>query len=214
MNTTSIFVELVVIGVGAAIAILLAVFACFGHGWLLKIDIPPSLAAVPLLSVVYVLGIVVDRQADRLFDRLWKKSMERRAQEEQGAGSYDDRRLLLVAPGRLGDLLEYGRSRLRICRGWTLSSVLILIAVHLYLWRLDLEPAQHLRIAAFATFFLLALAWTAWLSWRQLTLTDFRKVKHQAEFLRRLGAHVDWEGGTVKLDPAAPELQAEEPRAR
>lgn len=185
MNTTSVFVELVVIGVGAAVAVLLVSFACFGHSWILEIDVPPSLAAIPLLSLVYVLGIVIDRQADRLFDRLWKTRMELRAQEEHGLGNYDDRRLLLTTPGRLGDLLEYGRSRLRICRGWTVNSVLILIALHLYLWRLDLGPEQHLGIAAFATFFLLAFAWASWAAWRQLTLTEFRKVKQQAEFLRR-----------------------------
>ena len=60
MSTTSLFVELIVVGVGAAIWLTLLTLALFGYGW---VQVPADKAlsipaAIPILAVVYVLGIV------------------------------------------------------------------------------------------------------------------------------------------------------------
>ena len=73
MSTTSLFVELIVVGVGAAIWLALLTLALFGYEW---VQVPADKAlsipaAIPILAVVYVLGIVSDRMIDILFHRLW-----------------------------------------------------------------------------------------------------------------------------------------------
>lgn len=70
MSTTNLFVELVVIGVGAAIWIVLLGLAVIGCEWATDIEAVSLVAIVPTLAVVYVLGIVSDglttmRKAER-----------------------------------------------------------------------------------------------------------------------------------------------------
>lgn len=75
MNTTSLFVELVVIGVGALAWVALLVLSVFGYDWVPLDPLLAAAATVPLLSVVYVLGIVSDRVADLLFDLVWTRTL-------------------------------------------------------------------------------------------------------------------------------------------
>jgi len=128
VSTTSLFVELVVIGIGAAIWVTLVILAFFGYEWV-SIDKALSLpAAIPILSVVYVLGIVSDRIIDILFDRLWGATL--RLKEFPDTAVYHQaRRTALTGSNAMADIIEYSRSRLRICRGWSVHSLLIAIAL-------------------------------------------------------------------------------------
>ena len=70
MKTTSLFVELVVVGTGAALFVVLLLFTFFGdQPWLYQgISKSDDVASIiPVLSLIYVLGIVVDKVAYRLF---------------------------------------------------------------------------------------------------------------------------------------------------
>jgi hypothetical protein len=191
VGTTNLFVELVVIGVGAAAWLVLLVLAAFGWAWVPVERAFSSTALVPLVSVVYLLGIVSDRIADTLFERWWVPRL-RRERFPEIAAYHDARRDILTRSARLADQLEYGRSRLRICRGWALNAVLTALALDLFLWRRVGGPAAA-RLALFGTGALLALAWGCWYSWRALTVTEYRKVAEQADYLRRAnpdgGAH-------------------------
>ncbi|NJN21306.1 MAG: hypothetical protein HC812_09070 [Leptolyngbya sp. RL_3_1] len=69
MSTTDLFVELLIIGVGAAIGLFLLVLTVFGYGWLAWDGLLSLPALLPILAIVYVLGIVVDRFSDRLFEK-------------------------------------------------------------------------------------------------------------------------------------------------
>ena len=74
MKTTSLFVELVVVGTGAALFVVLLLFTFFGdQPWLYQgISESDDVASIiPVLSLIYVLGIVVDKVAYR-----WFKSTE------------------------------------------------------------------------------------------------------------------------------------------
>lgn len=114
MSTTSLFVELVVIGIGAALWVSLAIFSVFDYTWV-PFDKAMSLPAIILgLSLIYVLGIVVDRLADRIFQlrneplcRKWFESSE---------DYHRARTLIYIRSETLRDLFGYSRSRLRICR--------------------------------------------------------------------------------------------------
>ena len=69
MSTTNLFVELIVIGIGAAIWVVLAALAVFGYSWVPLDQVFSTFAAAPFLGVVYVLGIILDRVADAVFER-------------------------------------------------------------------------------------------------------------------------------------------------
>lgn len=185
MGTTNLFVELVVIGVGAAAWLVLLVLAAFGWAWVPLEQTFSSTALVPLISVVYLLGIVSDRVADSLFERVWVPRL-RAATFPALAAYHDARRDILTRSARLADQLEYGRSRLRICRGWALNAVLTALALDLFLWRQVTGPPA-VRLALFGTVALLALAGACWYSWRALTVTEYRKVREQAAYLRAVG---------------------------
>ena len=186
MNTTSLFVELVVIGVGVLIWLLLLLVAFFGLPVM-----PPDNAlllatALPVLALIYVLGIVWDRLADVVFNRLWGRQLRDRYYDDIGA-YYDDRRTILMNAPALAELLEYGRSRLRICRGWALNALLIGLTLMLVFMRQPdaAQPLSGLLLAASLASLLLALG--AWLAWRNLTLSEYRKIREQARYLAAQG---------------------------
>ncbi len=67
MNTTNIFVELVVVGFHALIWIGIIILALLGYR---NIDVEKLLTinlALPILALAYILGILVDRISDSIF---------------------------------------------------------------------------------------------------------------------------------------------------
>ena len=182
MGTTNLFVELIVIGVGATTWLCLLFFTVFGWEWIPVERAFSTVALVPLLSLIYLLGIISDRIADSIFERLWVK----RLQQERFATPDEyhiARRQILTGSERLSDLLEYGRSRMRICRGWTLNSILIAIALNLFVWIKLPQSRVALLLSLFGTTAALSFAVGAWYTWRKLSVTEYRKVKEQAAFL-------------------------------
>ena len=182
MNTTNLFVELVVIGVGALAWVVLLVLSVFGWDWVPTERVFSTTALIPLLSLVYVLGIVSDRIADSLFEHYCKKDLLKERFTE-----IDDyhmaRREILLRSDRFSDLLEYGRSRLRICRGWSLNSMLISVALNLFIWIRLRDSSLALTLSAFGTVACLIFTIASWYTWRKLAATEYRKVKEQAAFL-------------------------------
>jgi hypothetical protein len=79
MSTTTLFVELVVIGAGAAGWLLLLVLAILNPGAVPEGIVKPSTELlIAALPGVYVLGIVTDRIADALFEHLFVRGMRDR----------------------------------------------------------------------------------------------------------------------------------------
>jgi hypothetical protein len=183
MGTTDLFVELIVIGIGGATWLLLLIFSAFGYDWV-PLDQMFSLAAlIPFLSIVYVLGIVVDRLADTAFGKLWDSSLREKVYAKEDE-YLNDKRLIYIHPGRLGDLLEYGRSRLRICRGWTLNALLTLVSLDIFVWTRVTDASWRLKLTIFGSLALALFALGNWFSWRQLSLASYHKIKRQSTFLR------------------------------
>ncbi len=183
MNTTALFVELVVIGAGVLIWVVLCVFAVFGYGWMSVPTATIWLAALPSLAVVYVLGIVWDRVADEVFQHLRGRAL-RAEYFPEITDYYEARRTIFTQSEALSGLLEYGRSRLRICRGWCLNAICIGIFGEAAIW---LNLGSHDQVAAIAVAFALAMALLAfgcWYAWLNLVRAEYRKVGAQAEFLR------------------------------
>ncbi|MCP4536302.1 MAG: hypothetical protein GY832_04075 [Chloroflexi bacterium] len=183
MSTTDLFVELMVIGIGAAIWLILLIFSIFGYKWILPEQVVSLVALIPVAAVVYVLGIVVDRIADTIFEKLWGQTLCKKVYETKKE-YYDDRRLIYTRAERLGNLLEYGRSRLRICRGWTLNTILILITQNMFIWTWVGDRRLRVGLGIFCNIAVGLFAFANWFAWRQLSLANYRKVREQSAFLR------------------------------
>ncbi len=183
MSTTSLFVELIVIGSGVFLWLATTALALFGAGAVPISQTVLIASAIPALSVIYVLGIVWDRLADWLFGRLWGDGL--RSSEFDNIGEYyDARRLILTGSPALSELLEYGRSRLRICRGWALNAPLIGVSLEYVLLTTPDLVANTLAACVAAAVFSSALTFGCWFAWSSLTRSEYRKVREQAQYIR------------------------------
>ena len=99
---------------------------------------------------------------------------------------YDARRLIYTHADRLSHMLEYGRSRLRICRGWALNAVLILITLNGFIWARIVDRQSKVELSIFGSIAIGLFALANWFAWRQLSQVNYRKVQEQATFLRSI----------------------------
>ena len=94
----------------------LLLMTIFGINELVLQTLVSPVILVVTLSIVYVLGIVTNRIADVIFESLFAAKIRR--QWFAGLEDYYQARMKLFEHEQLAsELLEYGRSRLRICRG-------------------------------------------------------------------------------------------------
>lgn len=156
MNTTAIFVELIVMGVGATLFLASVVFSILGYDWLPLNYIVSLPAALPALSIIYVLGIIFDRSADRLF-RVFDRPLRLKCFSE--SDEYYEARSALS--GIRHQLQEYGKSRIRICRSWTLVWFLLGFVLPIFILGRVHLPVSH------------KLAWVAFVGCECLSLLTF-----------------------------------------
>lgn len=177
--TTALFVELVVIGAGTTGAACVALASAVGWDWLRTVsDAGPLVLGVTAL--VYVLGIVVDRIADALFEPLTTR-WRRRAYQVGGQPTrdYDHDLLAVIRQAPLASRLAYGRSRLRVCRGWVLNGLMTGIALAAYVLNMPTGQAR-LGLGLGGGLALLALTWGCFYSYKSLAMTQYRQVLSQA----------------------------------
>jgi len=185
MSTTNLFVELLVIGVAAAIWVLLLVLASFGYSWVPVERILSPAALIPLLSLTYVLGIVTDRLADSLFELLWGRHI-RASVYDDDTTYFHDRRSILARGSPSAELAEYARSRVRICRGWAFNLVFVIVAFDVFsLWRLS----NHL-LTTLLTLALALLCGACWFAWRTMKHIEYVKTKEEAAFLSEVARNL------------------------
>ncbi len=183
MGTTELFVELIVIGIGAVIWIVLGTFSIFGYTWIPNDELFSVSTLIPFLSLVYIVGIVTDRIADVLFEAIWVPKLQKKYYSSS-ALARDDRRLIYSSNEFLANLIEYGRSRLRICRGWAFNGVLIMIAANFFIATQvsgrDLQNKLFIWVNLLVGF----VAYFSWYSWYRLQDTQYRRLKDDAAFSR------------------------------
>ncbi|MCH9670744.1 MAG: hypothetical protein K0U93_04775 [Gammaproteobacteria bacterium] len=185
MSTTNLFVELLVIGLGVFVWLMLLALAIIGVDQLALNDKVLFASALPVLAFTYVLGIVWDRIADKLFDRIWSDGL-RRMHFQDKSSYYDARRIILTRSPALSALLEYGRSRLRICRAWTLNALMMCIALNAFLFGGANNVADPGLASAIGSSVTLALALGSWFAWNNLSQAEYRKVSEQGKYLAQL----------------------------
>lgn len=192
MGTTNLFVELIVIGTGTAIWLVLLTLTFFGYEWV-KLDkewMDSSFVAVFSLIIVYVLGILFDRFANSIFKddtriggRLYKlvfgkkKAHKKPPKPFENYDEYDNTKAAVYSQlESLRDLYEYNRSRLRICRGWALNCVLIIVSLNLFIWTRLPQDYPRVRLSASASVLLLAMAFAAVQGWADLTANENKNL--------------------------------------
>ena len=187
MNTTNLFVELIVVGVGAFAWTLLILSGLAGK------DINTVMAAanitwaIPLLSIVYVLGIVIDRIADGVFDKFWGNRMRAEVFPDKEE-YYKARSMIFKSSDAISGLLEYGRSRLRICRGWSVNAVIMIFALQLYAILRPVPYQEQLILISAGTTILLIIAYGIWYAWRDILQKEYHKTRHQADHIDKTEA--------------------------
>ena len=133
MNTTNIFVELVVIGFHTLIGIAIIVLALVGYR---NLDVEKLLTinlALPVLATAYILGILIDRVSDRIF--IAQDYKMRPAGSEADLPSFLTMRYyILHKSSDIYAQLEYIRSRLRIIRASVFNFILMTTAALLFVY--------------------------------------------------------------------------------
>ena len=142
-------------------------------------------AAIPILAVIYVLGIVSDRMIDYLFEWIWGKGL-RKVKFKESKDYHEARRKVLTQSDAMSQMIEYGRSRLRICRGWAVHSVLIAFTLVGFSWTQLTERELAIQVSVVGGSACLLLGLSSWFAWRYLNTTQYVKIHEQALFLDRL----------------------------
>ncbi len=174
MSTTNLFVELVVVGTGPTLAVAVVLYTLFGDNCefsqRLSQLLTTNLASIiPVLPFIYVLGIVVDKVAYRIF----KPAEDCLRKCKFGADGYYDARHHLFTKQheqKAVEAFEFGRSKIRICRGWTINCALLILTLGGFMVsRHELNDRVVFAIVALGL-----LAWgTVW-SWMIATKVEHR----------------------------------------
>jgi hypothetical protein len=182
LTTTQLFVELLVIGIGAVLWVALFVAAVFGYRFdqgLSRLD--PSLLFVAGV-VAYALGIGVDRCVRDVLERLVENAYKSAIIDKAGfPGAEVMEKYILVSSEPLWRVLQYTRSRLRICRAWVVNALLILAAF--MVWNIRLRVVNTGRFLAVMGIGLLVCALMAW-AVRALLQDYYENLRESFVFLK------------------------------
>lgn len=173
---TAMFVEVLVVGIGflTALGILGSAIAGPHNSRQLTALAGTPLAAGAALAFAYAIGILIDRVADTVLAPVRRRL---RAQSFPTSSAYARARIALTEIPTLAARADYARSRLRICRGWILDSILLTLATDLALWRYPVEHRPLLLTTATIIGALAVLGF--YLSWHTITVTGYRKLAVQ-----------------------------------
>ncbi|MER6550659.1 hypothetical protein ABZ773_13100 [Streptomyces sp. NPDC047804] len=173
---TAMFVEVLVIGIGALTATVFLLVALIGPEATAKLaPVAGSSAATGVaLAASYALGILLDRAADTA---LTTHRRRLRTHFFSSNSDYAKARLRLADFPVLAARADYARSRMRICRGWLLNSLALTLTADLAMLRYSFE---HRLLALCVTSGLgILTAYGFYRAWRVLTVTGYRKLAEQ-----------------------------------
>ncbi|MBD1999103.1 hypothetical protein H6G00_21210 [Leptolyngbya sp. FACHB-541] len=182
MNTTLLFIELLITGLQGSTWVFLLVLSISGYGWLQTQQLQnlgdwSALLTVFVLSFAYAIGIIIDRLADTIFNK-WNKQIGKQILPDIARPSI--RRFALGKENEyLNNQFEYTRSRIRIVRASSLNFALIAIFATIFIW----IQLQFLSIGQKLIYTLIILVGGGLLSgfsiyaWLKLTQTYYRLIQ-------------------------------------
>jgi hypothetical protein len=138
MSTTILYAELLVVGTGAAFFIALLFYSLFGDAsWLVKVaglsSIEKVVSLIPILSIIYLLGIIMNNVGYLLSTHLEEWLREKNMNP---AENYNKIRNNLYFANNSKEMIkdfEFRRSKIRICRGWFVDSILLIVSLSTFL---------------------------------------------------------------------------------
>jgi hypothetical protein len=186
MTTTNLFVELIVIGAGTILGSILLVMSLFGYTWLpLEKIISSSTLLIPLLSFTYVLGIFMDKLADNLYSN-WDKHLRKSNGFPDNAKYHIARTYIYTyATDKIINLFEYGKSRVRISRAWSINFIILAISVPVFFWTRFPQIASSTRLLLIVFSFVVFGfgAFMSFSTWKKLTINDYKRLEETYNFL-------------------------------
>jgi len=134
MHTTVIFAELLIIGVQAAVWVILLIIAFFGTGWIQDVKSAIEgievLSTITILALLYTFGIIVDTISIVVFFVLRPQKFVESLNLMKRRYEKDDLRITaLCEESRAFTYFEYVRSRIRVMRGTAINFCAISIAL-------------------------------------------------------------------------------------
>ena len=187
--------ELVIAGAGGLVWIIILSVDVFGVSWFYfeyaALQNMSEGLLIGLLFIifpfVFITGIIMDRISDYLFDKVINIKISKKyfdtKYEYQKAKS-----LIFYKSSNLKGLYEYGRMRSRVCRSWTINSLLIFLSVNYLVWMgggIESVDMQW-RISLFVSFLLLGSTIVSFLTWRNLMKKEYRFVKMEQDILNEI----------------------------
>jgi hypothetical protein len=137
MSTTTVFVELLIIGLQALAWLTLLVGSTFGLGWVSYIasafEAASVFTTIATIGVAYVVGIVVDEICDSLIEP-WARCIRSSVREEGEPPMWDMQACVFAHSEVATSQLEYMRSRLRILRASIFNAFLNAVFALVFLW--------------------------------------------------------------------------------
>lgn len=177
-----IFAELLVAGIQATVWVGFLAASFFGTAWIE--DISLERWAIPLgaiaVSLVYALGVIVDRAADAIFEP-WDYSLRRKV---FGLAKGDEHRIsrsrleIVGWNPEMAKDLAYARSRVRLLRASALNLLLMVPTGAIFmLARTNLhEPGATPRLLVTLVSGVLAAAGASW-GWARLSKSQYTQLK-------------------------------------
>lgn len=171
------FIEVLVVGIGALAGLFGCIAAFVGYTEMRRAA--PILSSPPVsgfaLAAAYALGIAVDRAADYL---LTSPRRRLRGRYFPTSSAHNEARKAILDTPHLVAMSDYARSRMRICRGWFLNCLLLIVAASLTIWRFPVSGRLNLFSVAILGGSLCAAGF--YLTWRSITATGYKKLSQQA----------------------------------
>jgi len=185
VSTTTLFVDLLIIGMQVGALLLLVVLTFLGeqHAGLDKLKGWEGTLGVLALPVVYPLGMFVDNLADFLLDG-WRKEIRNKYLRNPSANVSD--LLMRAKDDKLAEYFEYLRIRIRISRSTALNFTLIALFFPVFASRyLGGAGMMKWNAGAAVSVASLLLAALALFTWIGVTETYYKKLQRGLEIVDR-----------------------------
>lgn len=137
MSTTTVFVEILVIGLEALVWIALLASSMFGLDWLSNLagafKNAETSTTLALIGVAYFIGILMDEVCDALLEP-WSAYIRKSVRKEGQPEMWDIQAYIFAHSESATEKLEYVRSRVRVCRSSIFNVVLATVFALTLCW--------------------------------------------------------------------------------
>lgn len=137
MKAYQYILELLLAGAGSLLWLTILAIDVFGFGWIsLEYEHLTSLSDGLIIAFLFIAfpfvlvgGIITDRFGDYLFDKLFNLKIAKNYFGESKE-YHKAKTIVFYYSSNLKELYDYGRMRSRICRNWTINSIMLLLALN------------------------------------------------------------------------------------